>query len=59
MTTSSPLKPPELPAQVEKFLNDFLQAAQDSFGKQLRAVLPLKEIVRFLHKFTSFKQSFY
>lgn len=39
MTTTPPLKRPELPAQVEKILTEFLQAAQTSFGKQLQSVV--------------------
>jgi predicted nucleotidyltransferase len=39
MTISRPLEAPQLPAQVKQVLNDFLQAAKESFGKELLSVV--------------------
>src|SRR2546426_7558894 len=39
MTISRPLVPPQLPAQVRQVLDDFLQAARESFGKDLLAAV--------------------
>jgi predicted nucleotidyltransferase len=39
MTNSRPLEAPQLPAQVKQVLDDFLQAAQESFGKDLHSVV--------------------
>jgi predicted nucleotidyltransferase len=39
VTVSSPLPAPRLPDPVQQLLGDFLQAAQDSFGKQLRSII--------------------
>jgi predicted nucleotidyltransferase len=39
MTASSPLSLPQLPAPVKKVLDDFVQAARDSFGEQLGSVV--------------------
>jgi predicted nucleotidyltransferase len=39
MTISRPLEAPQLPAQVKQVLDDFLQAARESFGKDLLSVV--------------------
>ncbi len=39
MTNSRPLEAPQLPAQVKQVLDDFLQAARESFGKELLSVV--------------------
>jgi predicted nucleotidyltransferase len=39
MTISRPLEAPQLPAQVKQVLDDFLQAAKESFGKELLSVV--------------------
>jgi predicted nucleotidyltransferase len=39
MTNSRPLEAPQLPAQVQQVLGDFLQAAKESFGKDLLSVV--------------------
>lgn len=39
MTVSSPLPAPRLPDPVKEVLGDFLQAAQVSFGEQLRSIV--------------------
>jgi predicted nucleotidyltransferase len=39
MSISRPLEAPQLPARVKQVLDDFLQAAKDSFGDQLRSVV--------------------
>jgi len=39
MTISRPLEAPQLPAQVKQVLDDFLQAARESFGKELLSVV--------------------
>src|SRR5216683_522288 len=39
MTLSRPLEAPQLPAQVKQVLDDFLQAARESFGKDLFSVV--------------------
>jgi predicted nucleotidyltransferase len=39
MTISRPLEAPQLPAQVKQVLEDFLQAARESFGKDLLSVV--------------------
>jgi predicted nucleotidyltransferase len=38
MTTSKPLADPQLSPEVKKVLNDFLEAARNSFGDQLRSI---------------------
>jgi predicted nucleotidyltransferase len=39
MTISRPLEAPQLPAQVKQVLEDFLQAARESFGQDLLSVV--------------------
>jgi predicted nucleotidyltransferase len=39
MTISRPLEAPQLPAPVKQVLDDFLQAAKESFGKELLSVV--------------------
>ncbi|HKV64471.1 MAG TPA: nucleotidyltransferase domain-containing protein [Candidatus Acidoferrum sp.] len=39
MTNSRPLEAPQLPAQIKQVLDDFLQAARESFGKDLLSVV--------------------
>jgi predicted nucleotidyltransferase len=39
MTISRPLETPQLPAQVKQVLDDFLQAAKESFGRDLLSVV--------------------